>query len=136
MNRLLPSSLFGQTLLVLVAGLIVSHLAGSWIYTSDREQAVRAVGGFAAAQRITNLTRLVREAPREWRERIVAALSDETFRVSLSPRPPALAPGDDDLPMAQAIAQFLAAELSLGPGQEARVSASLADRPLFGGGAA
>ncbi|PWB57098.1 MAG: histidine kinase [Bradyrhizobiaceae bacterium] len=134
MNRLLPSSLFGQTLLVLVAGLIVSHLAGSWIYTSDREQAVRAVGGFAAAQRITNLTRLVREAPREWRERIVAALSDETFRVSLSPRPPALAPGDDDLPMAQAIAQFLAAELSLGPGQEARVSASLADRPLFGGG--
>ena len=76
MIRLLPKSLFGQTLLVLLAGLIVSHAFGSWIYTADREQAVRAVGGFAAAQRIANLTRLVQEAPREWRERIVAALSD------------------------------------------------------------
>ena len=54
---------------------------GSWIYTADREQAVRAVGGFAAAQRIANLTRLVQDAPREWRERIVAALSDQTLRV-------------------------------------------------------
>jgi len=43
MNRFLPKSLFGQTLLVLVAGLIVSLLVGSWIYTLDREQAVRAV---------------------------------------------------------------------------------------------
>ena len=84
MNRLLPKSLFGQTLLILLAGLIVSHVVGSWIYTADREQAVRAVGGFAAAQRIANLTRLVQEAPLEWRERIVAALSDQTLRVSLS----------------------------------------------------
>ena len=38
MIRLLPKSLFGQTLLVLVAGLIVSLLVGSWIYTLDREQ--------------------------------------------------------------------------------------------------
>ena len=65
MSRLLPKSLFGQTLLILLAGLIVSHAVGSWIYTADREQAVRAVGGFAAAQRIANLTRLVQEAPRE-----------------------------------------------------------------------
>ena len=92
MNRLLPKSLFGQTLLILLAGLIVSHSSASWIYTADREQAVRAVGGFAAAQRIANLTRLVQDAPREWRERIVAALSDQTFRVSLSAQPPAITP--------------------------------------------
>ena len=67
MSRLFPKSLFGQTLLVLLAGLIVSHAVGSWIYTADREQAVRAVGGFAAAQRIANLTRLVQDTPREWR---------------------------------------------------------------------
>jgi hypothetical protein len=77
MNRFLPKSLFGQTLLVLAAGLIVSLLVGSWIYTLDREEAVRAVGGFAAAQRIANSTRLVQEAPREWRERIVAGLSGD-----------------------------------------------------------
>ena len=84
MSRLLPKSLFGQTLLILLVGLIISHVVGSWIYTMDREQAVRAVGGFAAAQRIANLTRLVQETPPERRERIVAALSDQTFRVSLS----------------------------------------------------
>ena len=82
MTRLLPRSLFGQTLLILLAGLIVSHAVGSWIYTADREQAVRAVGGFATAQRIANLTRLIQEAPRESRPRIVAALSDQGFRVA------------------------------------------------------
>ena len=65
MTRFLPRSLFGQTLLILLAGLIVSHAVGSWIYTADREQAVRAVGGFATAQRIANLTRLVQDTPRE-----------------------------------------------------------------------
>ena len=90
MSRLLPQSLFGQTLLILLAGLIVSHLVGSWIYTSDREQAVRAVGGFATAQRIANLTRLVQEAPGDWRERIVAAPErpDLPRLAARSPPPP------------------------------------------------
>ena len=79
MTRFLPRSLFGQTLLILLAGLIVSHAVGSWIYTADREQAVRAVGGFATAQRIANLTRLVQDTPAESRQRIVAALSDQSF---------------------------------------------------------
>jgi len=123
MSRLLPKSLFGQTLLILLAGLVVSHLVGSWIYTSDREQAVRAVGGFAAAQRITNLTRLVQDAPREWRERIVAGLSDQTFRVALSAAPPAMA--DDDTAIAQAIRAFLVDQLSLSSSRQPRVSAAI-----------
>jgi signal transduction histidine kinase len=133
MNRLLPKSLFGQTLLVLVAGLIVSLLVGSWIYTLDREQAVRAVGGFSAAQRITNLTKLLQDTPREGRERIVAGLSDQTFRVSLSAQPPAIIPDDEDAPVAQAIKEFLVDQLSLAPGQQPRVSASLPDTSRFGG---
>ena len=87
MSRLFPRSLFGQTLLILLAGLVVSHAVGSWIYTADREQAVRAVGGFATAQRIANLTRLVQDTPPETRQRLVAALSDQSFRVSLSAQP-------------------------------------------------
>ncbi len=124
MSRFLPQSLFGQTLLALLVGLIISHAAGSWIYTLDREQAVRAVGGFAAAQRIANLTRLVQEAPREWRERIVANLSDQTFRVALSAKLPAMNPGDDDPQVTDAIKDFLVDQLSLGSTQLPRVSAS------------
>ncbi|MDO8978804.1 MAG: ATP-binding protein [Afipia sp.] len=124
MSGFLPKGLFGQTLLALLVGLVISHAAGSWIYTMDREQAVRAVGGFAAAQRITNLARLVEETPRESRERIVAALSDQTFRIALSAQPPAMNPGDDDAPVVDAIRDFLVDQLSLGPAQQARVSAS------------
>ncbi|HVR55979.1 MAG TPA: ATP-binding protein [Pseudolabrys sp.] len=124
MSRILPNSLFGQTLLALLVGLIVSHAAGSWIYTLDREQAVRAVGGFAAAQRITNLARLVEDTPRESRERVVAALSDQTFRVALSAQPPAMTPGDGDGQVADAIENFLVEQLSLGPTRQPRVSAS------------
>jgi signal transduction histidine kinase len=124
MSRLLPKSLFGQTLLILLAGLIISHMAGSWIYTLDREQAVRAVGGFAAAQRMTNLTRLVQETPQEARARIVAALSDPTFRVSLSTEPPVTATADNDAQVTQAIREFLVDQLSLGTARQPRVSAA------------
>jgi signal transduction histidine kinase len=124
MSRLLPRSLFGQTLLVLLAGLVVSHAAGWWIYTLDREQAVRAVGGFAAAQRITNLARLVQETPRDARPRIVAALSDPAFRVSLAAQPAAAPRSDDDVQVVRAVRDYLVEQLDLAPGRAPRVSAS------------
>lgn len=131
MNRFFPRSLFGQTLLILLAGLVVSHAIGSWIYTADREQAVRAVGGFAAAQRIANLTRLVQEAPREWRERIVAALSDQTLRVSLSAQPPAFGSVNENGTISQTIRDFLADQLPPTAAQQLRVVVSAAaDSPF------
>jgi hypothetical protein len=107
MNRLFPKSLFGQTLLILLAGLVVSHAAGSWIYTADREQAVHQVGGFATAQRIANLTRLIQEAPREARTRIVAALTDQSFRVALYAEAPPLPAADGDAAVAEAVKSYL-----------------------------
>jgi signal transduction histidine kinase len=132
MTRFFPRSLFGQTLLILLLGLVVSHAVGSWIYTADREQAVRAVGGFATAQRIANLTRLIQEAPREARPRIVAALSDQSFRVSLSTQAPPLPAADGDAPASEAIKGYLADRLSLGPERQPRVWASAVEGPPFG----
>ncbi|HWE16048.1 MAG TPA: hypothetical protein VG758_02520 [Hyphomicrobiaceae bacterium] len=129
MNRLFPQSLFGQTLVILLAGLIVSHAIGSWIYTADREQAVRAVGGFATAQRIANLTRLIQEAPLEARPRTVAALSDQSFRVSLSAEAPPIPAADGDAAVAEAVKSYLADRLSLGSGRQPRVWASPAEGP-------
>jgi len=110
MTRVLPKSLFGQTLLILLFGLVVSHLIGAWIYAGAREQAVRAIGGFAAAQRVANLSRLVEEAPADWRPRIVQALNDPIFRVSLAPQPPAQLLADADGP-AQAIEDYVRQQL-------------------------
>ena len=133
MSRFLPNGLFGQTLAILLAGLIVSHAVGSWFYTTDREQAVRAVGGFAAAQRIANLTRLIEDAPPEWRSRIVAAASDQAFRISLSAEPPAGKPAGDNFPIVRAIKDFLIEQLSLGSARQPRVSASLPNAPPSAG---
>jgi signal transduction histidine kinase len=132
MSRFLPKSLFGQTLLVLFAGLIVSHAIGSWIYATDREQAVRVVGGFVAAQRIANLTRLVQETPLERRGRLVTALSAPDFRVLLSAQPPEMAA--DDSPIAQAVKLYLVDQLSLGPDRQPLVSVAPLDGPMFGRG--
>jgi signal transduction histidine kinase len=128
----LPKSLFGQTLLILLAGLVISHAVGWWLFTADREEAVRAVGGFAAAQRITNLTRLVQDTPRTERERIVRALSDQTFLVALSSRPPPL-PASDGSPVARAIEDFLASELALPPARRPLVFAPPLPGPGFPG---
>jgi signal transduction histidine kinase len=132
MTRPFPKNLFGQTLLILLAGLVASHAVGSWIYTADREQAVRAAGGFAAAQRIANLTRLIQEASRETRPRIVAALSDEAFRVSVSTEAPPMPDADGDAAVAEAIKGYLVDRLSLGSARQPRVWASSVESPPFG----
>lgn len=107
MRRLAPGTLFGQTLLILLAGLGVTLLAGSWIYSSARQEAVRAVGGLAAGQRIANLARLVDEAPADWREPLVEGSSDPTFQVSLSSDRPALTNEGQETGTANIIAEFL-----------------------------
>ena len=133
MSRFLPKSLYGQTLLILLAGLIISHAVGSWLYTADREQAVRAVGGFAAAQRIANLTRLVQDAPREWRDRLVSALSDQAFRVSLSAQPPVMAADLENDPASQAVKAFLEKEVPGGSEREPRVAVFAPEGQPFNG---
>jgi signal transduction histidine kinase len=131
MSRFLPNSLFGQMLLILLTGLVVSHAIGAWIYSADREAAVREVGGLAAAQRIANLTRLIDEAPPEWRERIVPALSDRTFHVALTPEAPAGAADDERGPVADAIRAYLVDRLALGAEREPLVMASEPAGPSF-----
>jgi signal transduction histidine kinase len=128
MSRFFPKSLFGQTLLILLVGLVISHAVGAWIYARAREQAVRAVSGFAAAQRVANLSRLVEEAPADWRPRIVAALSEPTFRVALSGEAPALPPADGDS-AAAAVEDYVRQQLPALPDRQVR-AAVLADRPL------
>ncbi|MCR4282786.1 MAG: ATP-binding protein [Bauldia sp.] len=123
MSRFLPKSLFGQTLLILLAGLVVSQLIGAWIYTGAREQAVRTIGALALAQRVANLTRLVEEAPAEWQPRIVEALSDPAFRVSLSANAPVLSRADTQ-GSAKAIEDFMAEQLPDRPGRHIQVAVS------------
>ena len=119
MSRILPRTLFSQTLLILLAGLILSQAVGAWIYLGARREAVRAVGGLAVAQRVANLTRLIEEAPAEWRNRIVAASSDPTFRLAITTREPVVLPGaGQEKTAAAAIEGYLTEELSRATGRK------------------
>ena len=117
MSRFLPKSLFGQTILILLVGLVISHAVGAWIYAGAREQAVRAIGGFAAAQRVANLSHLVEDAPADWRPRLVTALSDPTFRVALTAQAPALPPSDAE-GAAQAVEDYVRQQLPEMPNRQ------------------
>lgn len=85
MKRFLPKSLVGQTIVVLVVGLTVSHGISMTIYSGDREDALTMMGGHHLAQRIAKASHLISETPVEWRERIVSTLDEPVFRVFLSP---------------------------------------------------
>ena len=117
----MPKSLFGQTILILLVGLVISHAVGAWIYAGAREQAVRAIGGFAAAQRVANLSRLVEDAPAEWRPRLVAALSDPTFRVALTAQPPQLPPSEAE-GAAKAVEDYVRQQLRERPDRQVRAA--------------
>ncbi|MFN3350230.1 ATP-binding protein [Pseudorhodoplanes sp.] len=127
MTRLFPKSLFGQTLLLLFAGLIVSHLIGSFIYSLDRESAVREVGGLATAQRIANVSQLVEDMPADWRERLVAGLSDRSLTVALADQPPLTT--SDAGPVADVIRDYLIRQLRLPPAREPMVAVDETDMP-------
>lgn len=94
--KLLPRTIFAQTLLVLLAGLLLSHAAGWWMYSSDRARAVREIGGYAIAQRIANVLTLVEEAPVDWRTRIITAVNTPGFWVSVSKTKPDFGAGDGE----------------------------------------
>ena len=85
MRRFFPHSLAGQTILVLFVGLIITHVVSMVIYSFDRGKALSEMGGNQIARHMANIAHLVDESPVDWRERIVEALNDPSFRVSLSP---------------------------------------------------
>jgi signal transduction histidine kinase len=132
MSSILPRTLFGQTLLALLAGIGLAVVVGGWIYASARLEAVRAVGALAAAERIVNLSRMVAEAPAEWRSRLAQGSSDATFRVGLSSRSPALTTEAGEADAAGAIAVFMQDAL---PGMPVQVSVrAAADAGVASGG--
>ena len=124
MKRLFPSSLLGQTLAIVLLGLAVSQFLAAWIYDRDRQEAVRAVGGLAAAQRVANIAHVFDESPPESRPRLSQLLSEPSFRVSVSASPPTPGAAVEQPPAATAIAQFVSAQFGDGSRRQIMVDVS------------
>jgi signal transduction histidine kinase len=94
MARLLPRSIFGRLVMVLLGGLIVAQLAAAYINLAERDRLLYRAGGMQLAQRIADVARLLDSVAPQERRRIVAVFNAPPLAVSLD-RPP-LAQGEAD----------------------------------------
>jgi len=85
--RLLPQSLFGRLVLVLLGGLILAQLATGYINLAERGQLLYQSGGLRLAQRIADIAKLLDSLPPAERRRVVAAFNAPPLTISLD-RPP------------------------------------------------
>ncbi len=93
--RLLPQTLVGRTVLVLLAGLAVSHLISVGIYSGDRRKALTTVGGKQVAQRIAAATQFIDGLAPSVRPQAVQSFWGPGFSVTWT-RKSAIATGPED----------------------------------------
>ena len=87
MRWLLPRSIFGRLVVVLLGGLIVAQLAAAYINLAERDRLLYRAGGMQLAQRIADIARLLDSVAPQERRRIAAVFNAPPLAVSLD-RPP------------------------------------------------
>lgn len=107
MRAIVPDSIAARTMIVLLVGLTLSHIASTWVLSRDRHDAVFEAGEKLCADRVAVMARLIDKTLSPDRERLVAESSSALLAISLSDRPQV---GDghfdtDDLPRMQAALQ-------------------------------
>lgn len=83
LSRLVPSSLFGRLVLVMLAGLLLAQLLTAWVNQSERGALLHRAGGVHVAQRVADIARLLDSVEPEQRRRIAAVFSAPPLLVSL-----------------------------------------------------
>jgi signal transduction histidine kinase len=114
--RLLPQSLFGRLVLVLLAGLILAQLLSTAISLSERDQALFSYSDQQWAQRDAAAVALMDSVNPEEQQRIASILTTPRLFVSVSARPPAGGDADEQAADFQGMLQKL-----LGPDRQVRV---------------
>lgn len=88
--RLLPDSVVGRTALVLVAALMISVAAAVVLFAVQRQEALEAIGGRNAAERVSALVTLAEQLPPDRRQDTLSSQDMPNFRVGWGPQPVAL----------------------------------------------
>ena len=107
---LLPRSLFGRLVLVLLGGLILAQLATAYINISERDRLLYRSGGMQLAQRVADISKLLDSFPAAERRRIVSVFNAPPLTISLDrprlARAPADAEGDLRLSMFAGVLRY------------------------------
>lgn len=90
---LLPRSLFGRTLLVLVTGLVLSELASQVVNFFDRGSGVYRLGAQQTALRIAESARILNRLPPWQRGAVIEEMNGPSFSVVLGGAPVAVVKG-------------------------------------------
>ncbi len=85
--KLLPGSLFGRLVLILIGGLLLAQFLSTGLLLKDRVDLIRKNTGIQLIQRIAALVYLLEDTPRPERTRIVSAFSTAQFHATLSDAP-------------------------------------------------
>ncbi|MHA1564927.1 MAG: ATP-binding protein [Alphaproteobacteria bacterium] len=83
--KIVPRTLAGRTILVLLAGLVVSNLVGLLIYASERNTALTSVAGATVAGRIAAVVQTMERTPPAARAGAVCSQLGPGFAVTLAP---------------------------------------------------
>ncbi len=81
--RLLPNSLFGRLVVVMLGGLLLAQLASVYINLTERNQLLYQAGGMRLAQKISDISKLLDSLPGSERQRVVAVFNAPPLVVSL-----------------------------------------------------
>jgi signal transduction histidine kinase len=90
---LLPRSLFGRTLLVLVAGLVLAELVSQVVNFFDRGSSVYRLGSQQTALRIAQSARILNRLPPARRGAVIDEVSGPSFSVLLTAAPVSVGKG-------------------------------------------
>jgi signal transduction histidine kinase len=82
---IVPRTLAGRTILVLLAGLVVSNLVGLLIFAGERETALTSIAEVTAAERIVAVVQTMERTPPAARAGAVCSQSGPGFAVTLAP---------------------------------------------------
>ena len=85
--RLLPRSLAGQLIALILAALIVSQLFTLWLFTDERRAALLELAGGTVVSRTASLVELLDETPPQLHEQIRNAASSRLLYYWISARP-------------------------------------------------
>jgi signal transduction histidine kinase len=91
--KLLPASLFGRTMLVLIAGVLLVQLGSVVIHLFDRGSSVYRLASLQIASHIAQTVRILNRLPPPEREKVVQEVSSPQLRATLSREPVAVASG-------------------------------------------
>jgi signal transduction histidine kinase len=84
LKRLIPDTVVGRTLLVLIFGLAVSHVLSMALYFTDRTTALLLTGGEHVADRVATIGRIIERSPPSDRGRIIELVEDRRLHIRLT----------------------------------------------------